>query len=74
MRMSRSLTHWVEYHTYYLYTVRYSTDIWFRRRRDETCGGWVVKKPKDLSSSEGEECEHGEGVGVYATLTQSDTL
>ncbi len=33
-----------------------------------------MKKPKDLSSSEGEECDHGEGVGVYDTLLQSDTV
>ena len=32
------------------------------------------KKPKEQSSSESKECGHGEGVGVYSTLVQSDTL
>ena len=32
------------------------------------------KKPKDLSTNESEERGHGEGVGVYTTLIQSDTL
>ena len=32
------------------------------------------KKPKDLSASEREECGHGKGVGVHATLLQSDTV
>ncbi len=32
------------------------------------------KTPKYLSASESEECGHGEGGGVYATLMQSDTL
>ena len=31
------------------------------------------QKPKDLSASESGEHGHGEGVGVYATLLQSDT-
>ena len=31
------------------------------------------KKPKDLSASEREDRGHGKGVGVYATLLQSDT-
>ena len=33
-----------------------------------------LQKPRNLSAHESEECEHGEGVGVYATLLQSDTL
>ncbi len=34
------------------------------------------QKPRNLSvhTSESEERAHGEGVGVYATLLQSDTL
>jgi hypothetical protein len=32
------------------------------------------KKPKDLSGSEREECGDREGVGVYDTLLQSDTV
>ena len=32
------------------------------------------KKPKDLSASEGEERDHGEGRDVYVTLFQSDTV
>ncbi len=32
------------------------------------------KKPKDLIASEREERGHGKGVGVYATLLQSDTV
>ena len=31
------------------------------------------KKPKDLSTSESEECGHGKGGGVYTTLIRSDT-
>ena len=37
-------------------------------------GVGLKKKPKDLSASEWEECGHGEGVVVYATLLKSDTL
>ena len=33
-----------------------------------------AKKPKDLSASEREERGRGEGVGVYATLMQSDIV
>ena len=33
-----------------------------------------LQKPRNLSVSESEECGHGEGVGVYPTLLQSDTL
>ena len=33
-----------------------------------------LQKPRTLSASESEERRHGEGVGVYATLLQSDTL
>jgi hypothetical protein len=36
-------------------------------------GVGLRKKPKHLSASEREERGHGEGVGVYATLLQSDT-
>ena len=32
------------------------------------------KRPKDLITREREECGHGEGVGVYVTLLQSDTV
>ena len=32
------------------------------------------KKPKDLSASEREEGGNGEGVGVYYTLLESDTV
>ena len=32
-----------------------------------------LQKPRNLSAHASEECEHGEGVGVYATLLQSDT-
>jgi hypothetical protein len=31
--------------------VRYSTGIWSRKRRNESCGGWVVQKTK------GPECK-----------------
>ena len=31
-------------------------------------GVGLHKKPKDLSTSEREESEYGEGVGVYVTL------
>ena len=33
-----------------------------------------LQRPKNLSVYESEECEYGEGVVVYATLLQSDTL
>ncbi len=33
-----------------------------------------LEKPRNLSVHESEEYEHGEGVGVYVTLLQSDTL
>ncbi len=33
-----------------------------------------LQKPRNLSAGEREECGHGEGVGVYSTLLQSDTL
>jgi hypothetical protein len=33
-----------------------------------------LQKTRNLSTHESEECEHGEGVCVYATLLQSDTL
>ncbi len=36
--------------------------------------GAEVQKPRNLSTHESEECEHGKGVGVYPTLLQSDTL
>ena len=32
-----------------------------------------LQKPRNLSAHESEECEHGEGVGVYGTLLQSDS-
>ncbi len=32
------------------------------------------QKPRSLSAHESEECEDGEGVGVYPTLLQSDSL
>jgi hypothetical protein len=34
----------------------------------------VHKKPKDLSASDIEERGYGKGVGVHATLLQSDTV
>ena len=37
-------------------------------------GVGLHKKPKDLSVSEREVCEQGEGVGVNDTLLQSDTV
>ena len=37
-------------------------------------GVGLRKKPKDLSESEKEEREYGEGKDVYATLLQSDTV
>ena len=37
-------------------------------------GDGLRKKPKDLSASEREDREHGEGVGVHGTLLQSDTV
>jgi hypothetical protein len=39
-----------------------------------TVGVGLQKKPKDLITSEREECGHGEGVVVYDTLLQSDTV
>jgi hypothetical protein len=33
-----------------------------------------LQKPRNLSPHESEESEHGEGVGVYDTLLQSDTV
>ncbi len=33
-----------------------------------------MQKPRNLSASESEDSGHGEGVGVYGTLVQSDTL
>ena len=33
-----------------------------------------LQKPRNLSTHESEECEHGEGVGVHDTSTQSDTV
>ncbi len=33
-----------------------------------------LQKPRNLSAIESEERGHGEGVGVYVTLTQSGTL
>ena len=32
-----------------------------------------LQKPRNLSAHESEEYDHGEGVGVYPTLLQSDT-
>ena len=37
-------------------------------------GVGLCTKPKDLSASESDECGHGEGGGVYATLCQSGTV
>ncbi len=37
-------------------------------------GVGLSTKQKDLSASEREERGHGKGVGVYATLLQSDTV
>ena len=34
----------------------------------------LYKKPKNLSASEKEDREYGNGVGVYATLLQTDTV
>jgi hypothetical protein len=33
-----------------------------------------LQNPRNLSAIESEERGHGEGVGVYVTLTQSGTL
>ena len=33
-----------------------------------------LQKPRNLSVHESGECDHGEGMGVYDTLLQSDTL
>ena len=33
-----------------------------------------LQKSRNLSAHEREECEHGKGGGVYATLLQSDTV
>ena len=33
-----------------------------------------LQKPRNLSAHESEKCEHGKGVGVHATLLQSDTV
>ena len=33
-----------------------------------------LQKPRNLSAHESGECEHGEGVGVYAALMKSETL
>ena len=68
MRMSRSLTHWVEHHTYY--------QVLYIDSAEEVVSLFEVElqKPRNLSAHEREECEHGKGGGVYATLLQSDTL
>ena len=45
------------------------------QKQTQDLGGLVCeKKPKDLSTSEREECEYGEVRDVYATLLQSDTV
>ena len=33
-----------------------------------------LQKPRNLNEHESEECEDGEGVGVYPTLLESDKL
>ena len=48
----------------YSHIVRSTVDIWSRKRRYETCGVEVWKKPKDLSASEREERGHGKGVST----------
>ena len=46
-----------------------------RRKSDTRTGGVGLRKqPKDLSVSEREGCENGEGRDVYPTLFQSDTV
>ena len=44
-------------------------------KEDTSPGGvGLHKKPKDLSGSESEERENGEGRDVYTTLLKSDTV
>ena len=69
MRMSRPLTHWVEYHTYLLKSLYIDST-----EEVVSLFGVALQKPRNLSAHESEEYEDGEGVGVYDTLFQSDTL
>ena len=46
-----------------------------RAKTDTRPGGvGLCKKPKDLSASDRQDREHGEGRDVYVTLLQSDTV
>ena len=58
-------THWVEHHT--------TISVHRSRRRSLSLFEVELLKPRNLSAHESEEYEHGEGVGVHATLLQSDT-
>ncbi len=64
-------------HFFILLEINYtSSDYYFCGCETLRHKTWVVglcKKPKDLSASEREECEHGEGRDVYGTLSQTDT-
>ena len=68
--MSRPLTHWVEYHTCTTSQVSYIDSV----EEVVILFEVEVQKPRNLSVHDSEECDHGEGVGVYADLIQSDTL
>ncbi len=43
-----------------------------QKQTRDLCGLSCAKKPKDVIPSEREQCGHGKGVGVHATLMQSD--
>ena len=58
----------------YSAVVRYSTVIWSTKEVTRPVGFDLQKKTKDLSVRESEECGYGEGVGVYVTLLESDTV
>jgi hypothetical protein len=69
--LTHLITHWV---TSYILLVKF-VDI---DSSEEVVSLFVfevdLQKTRNLSTHESEECDHGEGVGVYVTLLWSDTL